>query len=61
MKGRNGEPCGNFGFAKGDILKVRLREKKSLAGGNLRSEITILQVLEHRRASTQLRLPIQAK
>jgi len=46
-------------FSKGDILKVRLREDKTLVGDQLKAEYQILAVLEHRRAASQLRLPIQ--
>ncbi len=46
-------------FSKGDILKVRLREAKTLVGDQLKAEYQILEVLEHRRAASQLKLPIQ--
>ncbi|WVM87969.1 hypothetical protein UMZ34_16610 [Halopseudomonas pachastrellae] len=45
-------------FAKGDILKVRLQEKKTLTGDQLRAEYEVLEVIEHRRSGSQLRLPI---
>lgn len=45
-------------FGKGDILKVRLREIKSLVGEQLKAEHQVLEVIEHRRSGTQLNLPI---
>lgn len=45
-------------FGKGDILKVRLREVKVLAGEQLKAEHQVLEVIEHRRSGTQLNLPI---
>lgn len=45
-------------FSKGDILRVKLNEKKTLVGDNLRNEYRILKVMDHRRSGTQLRLPI---
>lgn len=45
-------------FAKGDLLRVRLREIKTLVGEQLRAEHIIEEVLDHRRAGIQLRLPM---
>lgn len=45
-------------FGKGDILKVRIKERKTLAGEQLKAEYEVVEVLEHRYAGTQLRLPI---
>jgi len=39
-------------FGKGDILKVRLREVKTLAGDNLKAEYQVLEVIDHRRKHT---------
>lgn len=44
-------------FAKGDILKVRLHRRQWLSGEDMRTEYTVLEVLEHRRATVQLPLP----
>jgi len=43
-------------FGKGDIIKVRLRERKSLSEGQLKTEKTIIKVLEHRHPAVQLKL-----
>ena len=45
-------------FSKGDILRVKLTEKKKLVGPNLKNEYRITEVLSHRSSGTQLRLPI---
>lgn len=48
-------------FANGDLLKVTLRERKTLSGDMLKAEKEILEVLDHRRAGIQLHLPISTK
>lgn len=45
-------------FAKGDILRVRLLERKTLTGDQLKAEYQVLEVIEHRRSGSQLKLPI---
>lgn len=45
-------------FAKGDILKVRLHRRQWLSGEDMRTTYTVLEVLEHRSATVQLRLPL---
>lgn len=50
---------GDLRFGKGDILKVRLKEIKTLVGGQLKAEHQVLEVIDHRRSGTQLKLPIQ--
>ena len=46
-------------FAKGDILKVRMRKRQWLAEEKMRTEYEVLQVLEHRSAARQLPLHIE--
>ncbi len=45
-------------FAKGDIMRVRMRTKTWNTAAGPRSEYEILEVLEHRSAAVQLRLPV---
>jgi hypothetical protein len=47
-------------FSKGDILRVRLLERKTLVGEQLKAEYQVIEVIDHRRAGSQLRLPISA-
>jgi len=49
---------GELRFGKGDILKVRLKEIKTLVGDQLRADYQVLEVVDHRRSGTQLKLPI---
>jgi len=44
-------------FSKGDILKVRLAKRQTLVNEDMKAEYKVLEVLEHRKASTQLKLP----
>lgn len=46
-------------FAKGDILKVKLRRVQAIFGETVRAEHTVLKVLEHRKAASQLRMNFQ--
>lgn len=48
-------------FSKGDILKVRLRRVQSLAGQAFKTEYSVLEVLEHRRAAAQLRMNFKSE
>lgn len=45
-------------FSKDDILKVRLLAKDLLTGNGIRTEYKVLEVLDHRSAARQLRLPM---
>lgn len=45
-------------FAKDDILRVRLGTRQYLVGGGIKADYVVLQVLEHRSAAIQIRLPI---
>lgn len=45
-------------FSKGDLLKVRMIRRQWLAGERMRTDHIIVDVLEHRRAAVQIRLPI---
>tara|TARA_A100000171_G_scaffold40546_1_gene40933 strand:- start:479 stop:1426 length:948 start_codon:yes stop_codon:yes gene_type:complete len=45
-------------FGKGDILKVKLQEEKTLAGETLKAVYSVIEVLEHRQAAAQLNLPM---
>ncbi|MGF6737374.1 hypothetical protein [Paraburkholderia atlantica] len=44
-------------FASGDVLKVHVRQRQIISGGQIKSEYFIEQVLEHRPAYQQIRLP----
>ncbi|WJJ93419.1 hypothetical protein [Neopusillimonas aromaticivorans] len=44
----------NEPFARGDILKARLRRVQSLSGETMKTEYIVLKVQEHRRAGVQL-------
>lgn len=46
-------------FSKDDILKVKLKAKDILTGKGIRSEYTVVEVLEHRTAARQLLLPME--
>lgn len=45
---------GNEPFSSGDILKAKLRRTQLLSGDAMKTEYTLLEVLEHRRAGVQL-------
>ena len=45
---------GNEPFSSGDILKARLRRTQYLAGDTMKTEYTLLKVLEHRKAGVQI-------
>jgi len=44
-------------FASGDVLRVEVRQRQTISGGQIKSEYFIDRVLEHRAASRQIRLP----
>ncbi len=44
-------------FAKDDLLKVRAKMRQSLYNGSIKTEYAIIDVLEHRSAAIQIRLP----
>jgi hypothetical protein len=46
-------------FSKDDILRVRLLAKDILTDKGIRTEYTVLEVLEHRSAARQLKLPME--
>lgn len=46
-------------FTKDDILKVKLYTRDVLTGSGFKTEYKIVEVLEHRNAARQLRLPIE--
>lgn len=46
-------------FAKGDVLRARVRKRQWLSGETIRADYDVREVLEHRRAHAQLDLPIQ--
>jgi len=45
-------------FSKDDILKVRLYTRDILTGSGFKTEYKVLEILEHRSASRQLKLPM---
>lgn len=45
-------------FTKDDILKVKLQTRDILTDKGIRTEYIVLEVLEHRKAARQLRLPM---
>lgn len=52
----DGVEVGSERFAKNDLLRVRLRTRQSKVQGGLRTERTIVEVIEHIPGSTQLDL-----
>jgi len=46
-------------FAAGDILTVRLRRRQWIAGDTMKSEYEVIEVIDHRRAMAQLRIPFR--
>ncbi|HOW77413.1 MAG TPA: hypothetical protein P5102_15260 [Candidatus Competibacteraceae bacterium] len=46
-------------FAKGDVLRVRMRKQQWLTGEKMRTVYEVLKVLEHRSAARQLPLHIE--
>jgi hypothetical protein len=46
-------------FSKGDILRVRLHKRQWLSGEDMKTEYTVKEVLSHRKASVQLKLPLE--
>lgn len=47
----------DIAFSKGDILRVRLAKRQTLVNEDMKAEYRVLEVLEHRKAGTQLKLP----
>ncbi|MFZ2449041.1 MAG: hypothetical protein WAW36_00780 [Methylovulum miyakonense] len=46
-------------FTAGDILRVQLKKKQWMHGDSMKSEHEILEVLEHKKAGVQLKLPFR--
>ena len=46
-------------FTAGDILRVRLKKRQWMHGDNMKSEYDVLEVLEHKKAGIQLKLPFR--
>lgn len=46
-------------FTAGDILRVKLKKKQWMIGDSMKSEHEILEVLEHKKAGVQLKLPFR--
>lgn len=44
-------------FAKDDVLRVRLKRKQAIVAGGIRTDYTVLKVLEHRSAAITIKLP----
>ncbi len=44
-------------FSSGDVLRVEVRQRQSISGGQIKSEYFIDKVVEHRAAYRQIRLP----
>jgi hypothetical protein len=49
--------CNETVFAKDDLLKVRAKMKQSIQNGSIKTEYSILEVLSHRSAAIQIKLP----
>ncbi|MFM0324820.1 hypothetical protein [Caballeronia glebae] len=47
----------NEPFARGDILRARLRRIQVLSGEDMKTEYHVLEVLDHRRSGVQLPMP----
>jgi len=48
----------SISFSKGDKLKVRLRTRQSFTADGIKTEYEALEILEHRPAIKQIRLPL---
>jgi hypothetical protein len=46
-------------FTAGDILRVRIKKRQWMYGDNMKSEYDILEVLDHKKAGVQLKLPFR--
>ncbi len=46
-------------FAKDDILTAKVKRKQSLSEGVTKTDYTVIQVLKHRSAATQISLPFE--
>lgn len=46
-------------FTAGDILTVQLRRRQWISGEAMKSEYEVVQVLDHRKATAQLRIPFR--
>lgn len=44
-------------FAKDDVLRVRLKRKQAIVTGGIKTDYTVLKVLEHRSAALTIQLP----
>ena len=50
---------GLIDFAKGDMLKVKLKTTQMQTRDGLKTEYEVVEVLEHKKATRQLSLPIE--
>lgn len=46
-------------FTSGDILRVKLNKRQWLSNGTMKAEYQIIEVLEHRKAATQMKIPFK--
>lgn len=46
-------------FTSGDILRVKLNKKQWLSNGTMKADYRIIEVLEHRGAATQMKIPFK--
>lgn len=46
-------------FTSGDILRVKLNKKQWLSNGTMKADYKIIEVLEHRSAATQMKIPFK--
>lgn len=44
-------------FAKDDILKVRMKRRQSVVSGAIKTDYTILEIMEHKSAAVTIKLP----
>jgi hypothetical protein len=44
-------------FSSGDVLRVEVRQRQSMSGGQIKTEYFIDKIIEHRAAYRQIRLP----
>jgi hypothetical protein len=44
-------------FAKDDVLRVKLKRKQSIMAGSIKTDYTIIKVIDHRSAAVTIRLP----
>lgn len=47
-------------FAKDDVLRVKMKRRQSIISGSIKTDYTILKVIDHRSAAITIKLPFNA-